>query len=768
MAYLVFDNETETHHSFKRKSNPFDPRNYVVMRGWKKEGDARCSAEYFLSKHQNNYLRIPDDVDLLVGHNIKFDLLYEMCNNNPDLKAFYKRGGKVWCTQYAYYLINAQEQRAQMAAMDNIIEQYGGRKKIDGLKAMWNAGILTSEIDRDILEDYLIGTQEENRNSGDIGNTELIYLGQLKEAEALGMLPMIAARMDGLCATTEMEYNGLKIDVAVAKEDMKELMNEQASVAERLATFVSTIPDEVGFSWTSGTHVSCLLFGGTIKYEKRTTYLDENTGELARLKAKARWPIFRGQERNVGSPLLIFDEEKQLYYVQGKTSRVYQDTFVSGKKQGEGKYKNVDVPGELKVKYQDFFYELPGVTKPDPEWQNKLLDGRGNPVYSTDKEVVMELGLRDIPFLKDFSRNAALEKELGTYYARFDPKKKEMVGMLTAVDPTTHIVHHSLNHVNTITTRLSSNNPNLQNLPRADKSKVKRMFISRFGEEGVMVEMDYSQLEVVVQGMLSGDPNLVKDLIAKVDFHCKRVSAKYGVTYEEALDYCKNDQNGEVYKLWKPRRTACKEFSFQRAYGAGAAAIAHTTKLDIDDVKELIANEDAMYPGVSKFNDAVMAAIEADAQPFRDPDRGFQVYRRGTWQAPTGTMYSWRSYDAPAFLRKRGVTDTFKPTETKNYPVQGTGGEIVQMVAGVLWRWFVKNDNFGDRAFLVNTVHDCYWADTHRDVTDTVVAGMTKIINAVPQLLKLKFGIDCPVPFPSETEVGSNMYDLTHYQLGGH
>ncbi len=761
--YLVFDSETQIHYSHKRKANPFDSRNYVVMRGWKTMGDPCCTAEYFQGKTSRNFLRIPEDVKVLVGHNIKFDLLYEMCNNNPDLIAFYKRGGRVWCTQYGYYLINGQTIKAQMVAMDTIIEEYGGRRKIDGLKAMWAAGIQTSEIDQSLLRDYLIGTEEEKRNSGDVGNTELIYLGQLAEAEALGMTKMIHARMDGLCATTEMEYNGLKIDVARAKADMTRLMAEQVEVKQRLEQYVTTIPEEVGFSWGSGVHMSCLLYGGTIRYKKQTTYLDEETGELARLKATADWPLFNKLPRNPNHEYMSCVDGR--YTITLPTGRVfYQDTYLGGKKAGEPKTKKVDVPGELKVKYQDFYYTLPRMTEPDDDWLGKLNDGQGGPVWGTDKDVVAELGTRDIPFLKDYSRNAALDKELGTYYMRAD-KTKGYVGMLTCVQPDDHIVHHSLNHVNTVTTRLSSNNPNMQNLPRADKSEVKAMFVSRFGPvDGKMVEMDYSQLEVVVQGWLSNDANLIRDLLLGIDFHCKRVSAKFGVTYEEALDFCKNDQNGEVYKIWKPRRTGVKEFSFQRAYGAGAAAISAATKMPLEDVKELMVLEDAMYPGVGQFNDRVMREIEASAEGFRDPERGWNVYRKGQWQAPTGTLYTWRSWDAPAFLQRKGIKESFKPTETKNYPVQGTGGEIVQMVLGVMWRWFVANDNFGGLAFLVNTVHDCYWADTHASVTDKVVAGMQKIMNSVQLLLKIKLGCDCPVPFPSETEVGPNMHDLKHYK----
>ena len=131
--YLVFDEETETWHSKKRKSNPFDTRNWVVMRGWKKQGDPCASMSYHPTHDRTSYLKIDDDVTVLVGHNIKFDLLYEMCQNNPDLHKFFARGGSVWCTQYGEYLIRGQAKKYQMCAMNDIAEKYGGRKKVDDI-----------------------------------------------------------------------------------------------------------------------------------------------------------------------------------------------------------------------------------------------------------------------------------------------------------------------------------------------------------------------------------------------------------------------------------------------------------------------------------------------------------------------------------------------------------------------------------------------------------------------------------------------------------
>ena len=776
--YLIFDEETQIHQSHKRKANPFNELNYVVMRGWKKQGDKQASWARFEKDDPGNHLHIDADVTVLVGHNIKFDLLYEMVGKNPQLRAFFQRGGRIWDTQYAEYLLKSMARKYHMNSMNDIAPKYGGRVKIDQLSAMWKAGIQTADIDPDLLADYLVGTKEEKRDSGDIGNTEKMYLGQLKLAKSSGMLRSMYPRMDGLAATTEMEFNGIKIDRVRAAKNQKILEVKLAEVTARLSTHVEHIPTEVGFNWGSGTHKSCLIFGGTIRYAKSATYTDVATGELARLKATADWPLFNGKPINPQHPKLTQTESGHYeatgykVVVLGQDThgnditekmpvKRMQDTFKSGKRKGDAKCKKMPVQGELKTKIQDFFFDLPRITEPRKEWKGALLDGAGLPVYGTSSEVIEKLAKRDIPFLKDMGENAALVKELGTYYERYDEKKKTMVGMLTCVMDD-DVVHHMLNHTSTVTSRLSSSNPNGQNFPRGDKSDLKAIFVSRFGDKGRMIEADYSQLEVVVQGLLSNDKRLCADLINKIDFHCKRVSLKNSVSYDFALMHCKDEEKSEDFKKWKTERTKCKIFSFQRAYGAGAGLIAEETGMDIEEVKSMIIKEDAEYPGIVNFNKAVAASVDATAEPYRDKARGFRVFRKGYWQSPTGTLYQWTSGDAPSYLKKQGITDTFKPTELKNYPVQGTGGELVQLAVGRLWRYFMKKNNWDGKALLVNTVHDCVWVDCHEDVVEEVARAVKHIMESIPLLLKKFYGMDCPVPFPVDVEAGINMLELHH------
>lgn len=728
--YLVLDLETETHTFHKRKASPFDERNWVVARGWKKQGDAHNSWTYHPTHDRTTYLDIPSNVTMLVGFNLKFDLLWEMAQSNPTLSAFFKRGGKVWDCQYAEYLIMAQQDAAQMAALDSMVEKYGGRKKLDEVKILWEAGVQTSEIQEHLLIDYLVGTEAEGRNSGDIGNTELIFLGQIQQAQKQGQLKMIEDRMDGLLATLWMEFAGLKVDIEEARRRLGELHTEFANVSQDLQQYLPPdLPFE--FKWTNQQN-SMLIFGGTMKYQAKATYIDPKTGQLARKKAYEQVPI---------------------------------GTYLSGKKKGEVKYQKVEVEGELKTRYEDFFYTFPRITEPEDRWKLATTDGLGNPLWSVSKDQIEELSLRNIPFLKALASKQRLDKEIGTYYLKVKEKSGEVSGMLTCVQTADHILHHKLNHSLTVTTRLSSSDPNLQNLPKAGKSHVKRMFTSRF-LNGVMVEADYSQLEVVVQGVLSKDKNLCQSLRDRVDFHCKRVAAKHNITYEEALDWCKNPEHPD-FKAGEAERTNCKVFSFQRAYGAGAPKIAYETGIPLADVEAMIIAEELLFPGVVKFNSMVETAVRKSAVPFQKvSDTGeWKTYRRGFWQAPTGTIYSFMSHEALDWQKKKGITDSFMPTELKNYPVQGTGGEFVQGMLGRLWRYLISVDFYDGQVALVNTVHDSVWADcASKEIAEVVARDMIRELSAVPEYYNQRYGMDIDVPFPVDVKMGPNMYDMKHFQ----
>lgn len=737
---MVYDLETQTHSYLGRKASPWHPDNYIVAAGWKVRGDKQCSWDY--NPEQTKYnLKIPTNVTMLVGFNLKFDMLWQW--DNPELIAFFKRGGAIWDCQYVEYLLNGQDHAFHYPSLTTTAPRYGGTEKIDEVKVLWDAGVQTSDINKDLLLDYLVGSVEEGRDAGDVGNTEKIFLGQIKKAKKLNMIQAIKSRMDGLCATTEMEWQGLKIDTVEAKKQFKQLSEERVQAKIELQGYVPELPDGLEFNWGSGNQKSCLIYGGVLKYEKSDTYVDEATGKLARLVTQEKhWLLEDGSTHKSDEP----PENTQ--------------TFKSGKRKGEYKTKNVKGWGALKTKKQDFFYTFEGFVAGQPEWKTKKTDGAGKPIYKTDGDTIALLEHSGVPFCSTLANYESLNKELNTYFLSRD-KQGKLTGMLTTVDQKDNRIHHNLNHCATVTSRLSSNNPNLQNIPRADKSNIKRLFVSRYGDDGQMLEADYSQLEVVVQGVLTNDTALLEDLRNRVDFHCKRVAIqpKHNITYDEVLAIIK-DETHIKHSFWKKMRTSAKIFSFQRAYGAGAPLISAFTGMTVDEVKELIEADERTYPGVLVFNDGVEKAVNESATSFYDPIHE-GVFRKGTWQAPTGCLYTFRSFPAKDWQLERGVIESFNPTNTKNYPIQGTGGEIVQGICGKLWRHFVANDNYGGKAVVCNTVHDCVWIDCHKDVSKQVSEEIRIVMESVDDWFR-QFDVEITVPFPVDVEIGPNMLDLKH------
>lgn len=770
--YMVFDLETQNHPHLKRVASPFCPENFIVLTGWKLYNQDRCGWKYSRTPEADMSLVIPDDVQVLVGFNIKFDLLWIW--NTPELQAFFKRGGRIWDCQYAEYLLQAQHETWHMPALNAVSKLYGGSQKPDAVKAMWENGVLTADIPEDILVDYAVGTEAENRLGGDVHNTELCFLGQLEKATRFKMLHSIVERMEGLLATTMMEYNGLVINVEAAYSRLEELTQAYNELNKTLEQYLPEFPEDaysmtenipLQMLWTSPVWVSALVFGGAVKYRKRVQKM--HNGEPVWKTAEVVMPVFSGVPVHPDKTTLGHDGCR---YYAGQP----QDVYKSGKRALDGIFKKVKVTLEEPVTvWQEFIFDLPGFIHrdrvlagkaPTGGWiANSLTDARGVPLMRCGTESLAILGSYDVPFCKALAQLSALEKEIGTYYLKTDARGNKS-GMLTCVDAVTNRIHHKLNHCSTVTTRLSSSDPNLQNLPRGDKSRVKEMFVSRFGDDGRMIEMDYSQLEVLGLAVLSKDKHLLEDILNGVDFHCKRVALKNGIEYDEAVYLCK-EEDAPDHSRWSRERTLCKTFSFQRQYGAGAAAIARETGMSKEDVEKLIAIEEAAYPGVKAFNDAVQNAVEGSARPFRDHIRG-GCYRRGYWHAPTGTLYTWRSYDAPDFMRQRGISDTFSPPELKNYPVQGTSGEFVQCVLGELFRLFINSSNYNGLAYLVNTVHDCVWVDVHKSVVDIVVKDVRTVMESVPELFNTRYNMNITIPFKVSVEVGTDMYNLTKYIKG--
>ena len=113
----------------------------------------------------------------------------------------------------------------------------------------------------------------------------------------------------------------------------------------------------------------------------------------------------------------------------------------------------------------------------------------------------------------------------------------------------------------------------MQNIPKGNKSKAKQVFKSRYGEGGVIIQSDFSSLEVYVQANQTHCKQLIADLRAGLDMHCVRLAAKEHMDYEDVVKLAKGWRetapDGSVIhhaavKEWDYKRTGAKVFSFQR------------------------------------------------------------------------------------------------------------------------------------------------------------------------------------------------------------
>lgn len=757
MTYCTWDTETTITTSFKRKANPFDKDNWVVTHAFKHKGGDVQEHRFGSARPINGWLvPVLADTRLLVGFNVKFDLLHAL--QDPENLAAWMEyvagGGNVWDCQLAEYLLNGMGQKDQMLSLDEVAPRYGGNVKVDEVKALWNAGINTPDIDPELLTRYLCGGADENGQwqLGDVENTEKIALAQIARARDCGQLNSILLNMGALLFTVEAERNGMYVDKAKGIELAAAL---KIAVDEATASLVQYLPADLpfDFNWGSTLQRSALFFGGTVQYDCREYDLKDGTTTFnAPMLGKMHSWCYAQQElagwlKDDGSVTTVspFDAPDPQNYAQ----------FKGGKNAGEYKTKKVRVDDYTKPKGRIVKrpYTFAGYTKPKKAWQ-----GADPGVWSTSSAVIEELADSGVPFLKAYASLMSMSKDLGTYYITTDEDGKQK-GMLTLVGED-GIIHHKLNMCSTVTARLSSSDPNLQNIPKGNKSDVKTLFTSRF-PNGKIIQSDFSSLEVYVQAVLTQCKQLIADLKAGLDMHCVKLAAKEHMPYDEVYALCKGDKYD---KAWDYKRTKAKEYSFQSAFGAGDPAIAAKTGMAIEEVAALRAADNARYPEISAYYTDITARIKSDRKPERTlphPDMPGVICHLGKsfFRTPDGKLYSYNEQPSPEYLCKRGITASFSPTEIRNYVVQGSGGEWAKAAMWLSVRAFYREKNFGGLALLVNQVHDAVYSDADDSVAFEAAALLHACMEGASDLMEYWFKWDIPVPVPSDTSWGASMMD---------
>lgn len=750
----VLDVETTIRTSFKRKANAFDPNNWVVYVGTK-DKDSESTVRRFHSKEESKgwladvvSARGPElPPKIIVTFNGKFDILHGIANDPKGLDAWMVwvvGGGILWDCQIAEYLLRGKSQDAHMLSLDEVAPVYGGVVKNSEVKDLWNAGIDTPDISEDLIVPYL---------HGDCTNTEKVFEGQLARARSTGQLRSLLLNFGSLLYTIEAERNGMFTDKQLGLELAAKLEARKAELDTKLnEALPSDLPFE--FNWGSRHQLSALVFGGEVKYKVRDFILNE-AGELTYTqKEELHYLLENGTTMGIDWWEHCNNTE---WALTGPPEALSRQEYKSGKNAGLYKTKKVKVNDldNPKTKIFERLYTFKGYTEPSSAWETSTPG-----VYQINSDVIEALGNRGIPFLSDLSERAKVVKDLGTYFITTDPKTGEQKGMLTLVQPD-GIIHHMLNHTSTVTGRFSSSNPNMQNIPKGNKSEVKRIFISRF-PDGKIIQSDFTALEIYIQAILTGDKQLIEDLKAGLDMHCQRVATKFNIPYEEAVRLCKVEKVEE----WVYHRTGAKEFSFQRAYGAGAQAISDATGLPVEDVLELIRVEEERYSGINPYFDNLAKLIEQSkvhsGRYVSHPDFPTKSVElcRGYARTPDNNLYSYSEHPAPKYVVQReGKFASFSPPEIKNYFVQGEGAEWAKAAMWLAVRAFYERKNFDGLAVLINQVHDACYADSHPSVLLDAAALLHACMEAASEFMSVYFNWTIPVHVPSETTCGNSMMD---------
>jgi len=279
--------DTETNNKNKLignfTANPHYRGNEIVHAGIKRLGALGVTV---LDKYDTRGIEyFCADADLLVGQNIKFDLLYLMRDDKfrnevlPNLR--------IWDTMQVEYLLSGQQKR--FPTLDYLSEKYGGTLKDKRLEEMWAEGVDTEDIDEGIVIPYL---------EADVTNTELAFKKQLVLANEANMLQLIKSQMDAILATAEMEYNGMYFNKKEALHKAKILSSIRDVLHKSCFDFMKMRMHTDTPNVDSVDDVSLTLFGGQEKVVIDKPILDES-GNPVKYKSGARKGTTRTKKETI-------------------------------------------------------------------------------------------------------------------------------------------------------------------------------------------------------------------------------------------------------------------------------------------------------------------------------------------------------------------------------------------------------------------------------------------------------------------------------------
>ncbi|HZK34347.1 MAG TPA: DNA polymerase I [Bacillota bacterium] len=337
-----------------------------------------------------------------------------------------------------------------------------------------------------------------------------------------------------------------------------------------------------------------------------------------------------------------------------------------------------------------------------------LFDKLGLPVqkrtktgYSTNIEVLESL-LGTHPIIDKIIDYRQVTKIKSTY----------VDGLFAVIDSNDGRIHSSFNQSVTATGRISSTEPNLQNIPvRHDSGRLIRQIFISSGDDYTLMTADYSQIELRILAHISEDPTLIDSFLKKEDIHMRTASEIFNVP---------------MVKVTDKQRDSAKAVNFGIIYGISDFGLSKNLRITRDEAKHYIDSYLDRYPKIKDYME--------------------QIVKDGKSKGYVTTLYN-RRRDLPEIRSRNYNTRSFGERIALNMPIQGTAADIIKLA---MINVYNELKSKGLRSKLILQVHDELIIDVYKPELDTLIELVRDKMENVAQLA---------VPLIVDIGSGDNWYD---------
>jgi|TARA_R110000782_G_scaffold46698_6_gene103100 DNA polymerase I-like protein with 3'-5' exonuclease and polymerase domains len=613
-----------------------------------------------------------DNTELLVGHNIKFDLKWlRACG--------FIYTGKVYDTMIAEYIIHGGEKVPLSLA--KCCERYALSPKKSGLiEEYMKKNVSFESIPWDVVKEY---------GEADVQVTKELYDAQISNMP--DSLKATNELMNEFCdVLCDVENNGLQISYENLSEIKTTYTKEVKDLERYLNTEVKSLMGDTPVNLDSPEDRSKIIFSRAVLNKKQwASHFNLGYEVRGNTRKKKRLPTMSTQAFQQGIVRLTKPLFKTVMQRCSSCNGIGYKLAL--KRDGTvGKQKRICKSCDKK-----------GVIyRPTRDFAGLGMNSRG-PIdltvhgFKTDRPTLEGLVVTSRPEQKTFMESYIRYNAIKTYLKTF------IEGIEKGLDDRSRIHPHYMQCV-TSTGRLSSRNPNFQNMPRGGTFPVRKVVVSRW-EGGHILEGDYAQLEFRVAGFLAKDDKVYEDVRNDVDVHSFTASV-LGVSRQEA----KADTFKPLYGgfLGTP-----KQMQYYRAFK--------------QKYKQIAEWHETLQNDAISFNRIVL---------------------------PSGRYYNFKNVFR---MRYGGVSNA---TAIKNYPVQGFATADLLPIALIKLKKLLTDRRM--QSIICNTVHDSIVIDVHPDEQDLAVETMKEAMFSLPEECKKRYNVDYDMPIGIEIKIGNNWLDM--------